>query len=305
MKKSHLSGLVLLLTIGGFAGAQAQAANATIAANAPTPTASWVAYSKAQIAGDAVMHSQRIGRLAHDVLRGDMDAADQLSASQQQLIRDLELLTYGGEYRGKAIPGASLSEKAVLENAKQAWNSSAHATDIILDHKSNLTEFYAAQKKIRSMAPSLLEVSEQVATLYATHSGTPRELTSSALLEMLAVRIDRSAAIFFDSDDIEPQTAFLLGKDTNTFRDTTNGLLNGSDTMRLPAAKNADIRTHLTTLNASFQDYEQSVRLMLGDLQNLITLKQSETVIATENEGLKNRLLELQESFQKNADSAA
>ena len=35
-------------------------------------------------------------------------------------------------------------------------------------------------------------------------------------------------------DEIDPEVAFLLGKDTGTFRDILTGLLKGSDTLRLP-----------------------------------------------------------------------
>src|SRR3712207_8146728 len=58
---------------------------------------------------------------------------------------------------------------------------------------------------------------------------------------------------------VNPETAFLLGKDTNTFRDITEGFLNGSDVLRLTATKDADTREKLTELQTVFAEYQQSV----------------------------------------------
>ena len=51
---------------------------------------------------------------------------------------------------------------------------------------------------------------------------------------MLSQRIAKNANALASSDEIDPEVAFLLGKDTGTFRDILNGLLKGSDTLRLP-----------------------------------------------------------------------
>ncbi len=41
---------------------------------------------------------------------------------------------------------------------------------------------------------------------------------------MLTQRLARSANEFLTSEGVNPETAFLLGKDTNTFRDITRRL---------------------------------------------------------------------------------
>ncbi|HXA46931.1 MAG TPA: hypothetical protein VNW52_04825 [Burkholderiaceae bacterium] len=308
MRKSFLFSAALLLCFNAYAIAQTptleQAGSAIKSMFESNPGAAWVAYAKAQLSTDAAMQSQRIEKLALSTLRGDMGAADRLGASQQQLTRDLELLTNGGQYRGRTIPGVSPSEQAMLANAKLAWKNSARATTTILEQTSTLTRYYATVEKMKVMTPQLLEVSEQISTLYMVNSGTPREISSASFLPMLCIRLDRSTETFFATDSINPETAFLLGKDTNTFRDITDGLMNGSASLHLSATKNKDIHAKLTDLRASFEGYQQSVKSILDDLKIFIALKQSALYITTENESLKNRFLELQEAYQKSVDAS-
>jgi twitching motility protein PilJ len=249
------------------------------------------------------VQSQRIAKFAPGANRGNADAFIQLKASQQQLEQDLNLLSNGGSYRGRAIPAASSNEHSLLENAKHAGADLARATAFILERKSSIDNFYVNLSKINSLSPDLLELTEQVATLYDINRSTPRELSSAAQLEMLGVRLNRSANLFFVSESINPETAFLLGKDANTFRDITDGFLNGSVKLKLPKVKDNDIRTRLVTLLASFEDCQRSVKSILDDLKNLIGLKQAELVITIQSESLRNRLLELQEVFQKELDT--
>ena len=43
-------------------------------------------------------------------------------------------------------------------------------------------------------------------------------------------------------DVVDPEVAFLLGKDTNTFRDTLQALLQGNEGMRISRVSDADLR---------------------------------------------------------------
>jgi len=55
---------------------------------------------------------------------------------------------------------------------------------------------------------------------------------------MLSQRIAKNANSLVSSEEIDPEVAFLLGKDTGTFRDILNGLLRGSEPLRLSGVRN-------------------------------------------------------------------
>lgn len=262
-----------------------------------------LASTQTQIAGDALMHSQRIGKAAPNAIQGNLEAFKQLEDSRKELNRDLTVLAKGGDYQGRQIDVPNAQMETMLQDAQKVWGNSDKAAATILKLKKELTGFGTTLQKLNSLSPVLLELTEQIATLKAQGGASPREISAAGQLVMLTQRLGRSANEFLTSEGVNPETAFLLGKDTNTFRDITEGFLNGSDVLRLTATKDQDTREKLTELQTVFAEYQQSVATILGNLQNFIAAKQSEQLIFAENETLKQRLTTLQKSYRAEEDS--
>ncbi|NEX64462.1 methyl-accepting chemotaxis protein [Noviherbaspirillum galbum] len=259
--------------------------------------------TQTQIAGDALMHSQRIGKAAPNAIQGNPEAFKQLEDSRAELNRDLTVLLKGGDYQGRDIASPNGQMEALLKETQKIWGNSDKAAETILKLKKELTGFGATLQKLNSLSPVLLELTEQIATLKAQGGASPREISAAGQLVMLTQRLGRSANEFLTSEGVNPETAFLLGKDTNTFRDITEGFLNGSEVLRLSATKDADTRDKLTELQGAFNEYQQSVATILGNLQNFIAAKQSEQLIFAENETLKQRITNLQKSYRGEEDT--
>ncbi len=259
--------------------------------------------TQTQIAGDALMHSQRIGKATPNAIQGNVEAFKQLEESRKELSKDLKVLAEGGDYQGTQISAPSSKMDGFLKATQKDWAASEKSAGTILNLKKELTGFGATLQKLNSLSPSLLELTEQIANLKAQSQATPPEIRAAGQLEMLTQRLDRSASEFMTSEGVNPETAFLLGKDTNTFRDITEGFLNGSDVLRLPATKDKDTRDRLGELQTLFVDYQQSVQSILGNLQNFIAAKQAELQISTDNEKLRNSLSTLQKTYRDEQDS--
>ena len=103
---------------------------------------------------------------------------------------------------------------------------------------------------------------------------------------MLSQRIAKNANSLVSSDEIDPEVAFLLGKDTGTFRDILNGLLKGSDALRLPGVRGDDARATLTELQKRFAPYEAGVNAILQNMQRLVVAKQAARGINQDSEPL-------------------
>ena len=256
-----------------------------------------------QIAGDTLMHSQRIGKAAPNAIQGNPAAFEQLADSRRALNTDLEVLANGGEYQGRSIRAAGGDISAILEASRKAWASSDKAAGTVLKLQKELSGFGTTLQKLNALSPTLLELTEQISTLKAQGGASPREIAAAGQLVMLTQRLGRSANEFLTSEGVNPETAFLLGKDTNTFRDISEGFLNGSEIMRLSATRDPDTREKLIELQKTFGDYQKSVSSILGNLQNFIAAKQAEQLIFTENEALKERLTTLQRTYRAHEDS--
>ncbi len=259
--------------------------------------------TQTQIAGDALMHSQRLGKATPNAIQGNLEAFKQLSESRKEFNQDLLILTRGGNYQGREIAPADDTMAAMLRDTQKVWAGSDKAAETILKLRKELTGFGTTLQKLNELSPTLLELTEQIATLKGQRGATPRELAAAGQLVMLTQRLGRSANEFLTSEGVNPETAFLLGKDTNTFRDITEGFLNGSDILRLSATTDQETRDKLTELQKAFSEYQESVATILGNLQNFIAAKQSEQLIFTENEALKQRLTALQKTYRAEQDS--
>ena len=258
--------------------------------------------NQTQIAGDALMHSQRIGKATPNAIQGNTEAFKQLSDSRKELNQDLVLLTIGGVYKGSEIPAPSPRMASAAADVEKVWLNTDKAAETILKHQKELSGFGVILQQLNGISPVLLDLSEQIAAMKTEGGATPREISAASQLVMLTQRLGRSANEFLTSQGVNPEIAFLLGKDTNTFRDIVSGFLNGSAILRLPATKNEEERQKLSELENSFADYQVAVTAILANIQNFVSTKQSEELIFTENELLKQRLSTLQDSYRDAQD---
>ena len=155
------------------------------------------------------------------------------------------------------------------------WEPAEKAIDLILKQEKKLVELNRSVAAINTNNIQLLELAEQVAGLL-TQSGAPlREVSIASQLVMLTQRLAKNANTLLSSDVIDPEVAFLLGKDANTFHDILDGLINGSEDLRLSAVKDADTRDKLDELNEAFKEFSEHSNKILQSMQDLVNSKQA------------------------------
>lgn len=250
---------------------------------------------KTQMAGELVMHSQRLGKAAPNAIQGNRDAFRQLEHSRAEINRALDVLTAGGAWAGHPLPAADEALLQQIDTIRRAWKRSDQSAGQILALEKQLTGFRSTLKTLNTLNPVLLELAEQVATLSANNGASPREVAAAGQLVMLTQRLGKSANEFLTPEGINQDTAFLLGRDANTFQDIVNGFLNGSPVLRLPPIANTDARARLTELQSSFAGYQRELSGILGNLKLFIAAKEAERRIFDDNEALRESLLGLQQ----------
>jgi twitching motility protein PilJ len=262
-----------------------------------------VASAQTQIASDALMHSQRIGKAAPNAIQGTPEAFTQLQQSRVELSNDLVLLTKGGKFAGSEIPSAPSSIGKALRAATEKWSVSDTAAGTILRTQQELVGFEKTLKQLDTLTPELLKMAEELLNQKVARGGTARELASLGRLTMLTQRLSRNASEFLTSGSVRTDTAFQLGGDITTFRVIVDGFLNGNDTMQLGAMRDADMRNKLTEIRAKFDIYNELVRSFLANQQKFGAAKAAERSIYYENEGLRTQLSDLQRTFREGQDS--
>ncbi len=253
---------------------------------------------QAHITSDLVMHSQRIGKAVPNAIQGNREAFNQLTESRKEFNQGLNVLMLGGEYQGYAILKPEPEMRTALTDVQKIWDHTDKAASTILRLQPELTGFGVTLARLRLLSLNLQDMSEQISMLQSLGGNSPREVAAAAQLVFLTLRLSRSANEFLTSEGVNPETAFLLGRDVNTFRDIIDGFLNGSEILGLNAVRDKDMRDKLNELEKVFGEYQSLVANILGNLQNFIAAKQSEQLVFMENETLKQHLTVLQNDYR-------
>lgn len=253
---------------------------------------------RTQMAGDLVMHSQRLGKAAPNAIQGHREAFLQLEQSRAAINDAFKILSAGGEWQGRTVPAADPYFSKRIARIAAVWQRSDHSAVRLIAVQKELTGFGVTLQELNKRNPDLLELAEQVAIVSAQSGASAREVAAAGQLVMLTQRLGKSANEFLTPEGINQDTAFMLGRDSNAFQDIINGFLDGSPVLRLPALANPDARARLQELQTAFGGYRRELDSILANLKNFIAAKQAERHIFADNEALRERLLELQQAYR-------
>jgi twitching motility protein PilJ len=251
----------------------------------------------AQITGDTLMHSQRLAKAVPAALQGNPDAFTQLHDSRDRMQANLTTLEQGGELNGVRVPASGARIQPTLQHVDEEWDRTQKNATIVLENEKLLTNIGTTLRALNDSNPTLLELTEQIAALKLQSGAPAREISASSQLVMLTQRLAKNANELLSGEGVNPETAFLLGKDTNTFRDLLDGLTNGSDALHIAPVRDPETRDRLNELQKQFAAFQQQIGSLLGNLQKIVASKQAEQQVFKENEGLRNSVLELQQGY--------
>jgi len=248
----------------------------------------------AATATEMQMLSQRLARGSALASQGQAAAFVAVKDSRQRFNADLQALLNGGTVRGVNLD-AMHDESAlkVLNEVKGRWDRVDAASEKLLANETSLTSLAKGLEALNAGNTGVLELAQQAGQQIGQGGGTVRELDYVNQLAVLSQRIAKNANTLASAEEIDPEVAFLLGKDSGTFRDILAGLLKGSDALRLAPVRAEDARTTLNELAKRFAAYEAGVNAILTNMPKLVVAKQAARSINTESEPLLNESTQL------------
>jgi twitching motility protein PilJ len=236
--------------------------------------------------GKLRMLSQRLAKAAQQASQGNADAFKQLRESRDEFAAHMSVLLNGGEVAGVALPPTSEQSRPPLEMLETRWKKNERKAGLVLAEQSNLLNLSRAVRAINAANPALQELADEIAALSAQGGGSARQNAHAAQLMMLAQRMAKNANAMLAEAVIDPEVSFLLGKDTNTFRDILQGLLQGSDTLRIQRVSDPELRVKLAEMEAAFKEYQRAVASILGNQQSLVNAKRASFELFQDSEEL-------------------
>ena len=216
------------------------------------------------------MLSQRLAKAAQQASQGNLEAFKQLRESRNEFDAQMKLLLSGGEAGGVSLPATSGEARPALERLDAEWKKNEKNASLVIGEEKNLIGLGSAVRLINERNPALQELADEVSALSVQTGGSTRQNAIASQLMMLTQRMAKNANTMLAEAQIDPEVSFLLGKDTNTFRDTLQGLLAGSDALRIQRVSDAELRGKLGEMEGAFKEYQKAVGDILGSQQRLV-----------------------------------
>jgi twitching motility protein PilJ len=251
------------------------------------------------IATEMQMLSQRLARGSALAAQGQSAVFPALSDSRERFRANLDALVNGGLFKGTSLDATQ--DPAALETLgaiKSRWERVDAAATRLIDNEKSLTSLARGLETINQDNSGLLELAQQAAREIGQGGGSLREVEYANQLAVLSQRIAKNANALAASDEIDPEIAFLLGKDESAFRDVTNGLAKGSDALRLAPVRSEDARATLTELAKRFTAYQAGIAAILGNMTNLVVAKQAARGVNSEAEPMLADATKLASDYQ-------
>ena len=251
------------------------------------------------IATEMQMLSQRLARGSALAAQGQSAVFPALSDSRERFRANLNALVNGGLFKGTSLDATQ--DPAALETLgaiKSRWERVDAAATRLIDNEKSLTSLARGLETINQDNSGLLELAQQAAREIGQGGGSLREVEYANQLAVLSQRIAKNANALAASDEIDPEIAFLLGKDESAFRDVTNGLAKGSDALRLAPVRSEDARATLTELAKRFTAYQAGIAAILGNMTNLVVAKQAARGVNSEAEPMLADATKLASDYQ-------
>jgi twitching motility protein PilJ len=237
-------------------------------------------------AGKIRMLSQRLAKAAQQASQGNAAAFRQLRESRDEFVSLLRFLTQGGAMGEVSLPASPASVRPALDALNAEWKKNERNAALVISEQHNLVALGQSVRAINLNNPTLQELADEIAALSVQSGGSVRQNAITAQLMMLTQRMAKNANTMLAEAVVDPEVAFLLGKDTNTYRHTLQGLLQGSDSMRIQRVTDAELRDKVGELERTFQEYQRAVSAILGNQQSLVNAKRASFDLFNDSEAL-------------------
>jgi len=249
--------------------------------------------------GKIRMLSQRLAKAAQQASQGNLEAFKQLRDSRDEFAAQMKLLLSGGEAGGVSLPATSGDARPVLDQLDAEWRKNEKNALLVIAEEKNLIGLGSAVRLMNERNPALQELADEVAALSVQSGGSARQNAIASQLMMLVQRMAKNANTMLAEAQIDPEVSFLLGKDTNTFRDTMQGLLAGSEALRIQRVSDAELRGKLGEMEAAFKEYQKAVGDILGSQQRLIAAKRATFDLFRDSETLLRAAEQLNTAYER------
>ncbi|HEX2541988.1 MAG TPA: methyl-accepting chemotaxis protein [Caldimonas sp.] len=241
--------------------------------------------------GQALMQSQRLAKSVSQALTGAPSAFPEVKESAEVLASNVRGLHTGSG----TIAAAPAAVQEALEATLPMVDRAEKSATVVLAQQKALTDVGVALRSINRQSFDLLEASEAILSLKLQRDPNPIEVSALSQIVMLTQRIGKSANEFLTTEGVNPEAAFLLERDLNSFNEITRALIDGNPQMSLPGIRDPQVRERLVALLKLYQDTRARGTVILTNLPGMNAAREAQNTIVGDSEPLRKNLETVQE----------
>ncbi|HSW19410.1 MAG TPA: methyl-accepting chemotaxis protein [Ramlibacter sp.] len=242
--------------------------------------------------GQSLMQSQRLAKSVSQALVGSPQAFPDVKESADVLARTVRGLKTGDE--ALRLQPVSSEYAADVDKIIPLMEGAEKHAGVVMGQQKILTQVGTALRSINRQSSDLLEIAETISALKLQAGAPASEISAAGQLVMLTQRIGKSANEFLTMEGVSPEAVFLLGKDLNSFKEISQGLLDGSPELRLAPSRDAQTRERLDALLKLYEQTRTQAGAILGNLQGLVAAREAQAAILADSEPLRRAMEDLQ-----------
>ncbi len=251
-----------------------------------------------EISGEALMHSQRLGKAAPGAMAGVAEAFAQLGDSRNAMKRAIAALRGAQESalsRLVALPESLPEDLGALE---LYWSRTEAATGVLTAQRELLSSVGQMRKAVNDSNDAMLTAARRLAGQRLVGKINPRETAASTELMMLTQKIAKDVNQLVNETS-SSELARSLSTEVALFRELVDGLISGNDKLGLSGTVDAESRKALAELKAQLALIDEPLERIVEQIARIQDARRAGQLIMQDSEKLRVQLLAMKSRLRQ------
>ena len=244
-----------------------------------------------ELSAEQLLLSQQMATFSLGASSGNEEAFDRLLSSRVQFDSIL------GTYRNGDILTAAISPRLLpdLDQVEADWANYRNNIEVILNGRQAISEVRELYQVIESFIPQMLTYSDEVVGVLIKKDSSPRQVYLATRQMMLSQRIKNNLNQVLAGGEAAAAAADRFGRDAALFGRVLEGLLKGSEGLRIEKVKDKEAVAKLREVAMLISAVSDNIAGILELSPELFEVKDAAGLVSGNSEQILNSL----ESFQE------
>jgi twitching motility protein PilJ len=239
--------------------------------------------------------SQRLATYALEAAGGKEQAFIFLKKLRDDFDNSLKKVQGGNPETG--LPPAPEAVRPELDALASEWVKYRSQINTILNGQDTISEVSEYVTYINDFIPQLLAFSDEVVGLYVKSNAAPDQVYIASRQLMLTQRIENNLNRVLAGGEGAATAADRFGRDAALFGRVLEGMIRGSDSMRIEKAKSPEVINKLREVSMLFRSVSDLVGSILESSPQLFEIKDAASNAESLSAGVLKRATVLEEAF--------